>query len=220
MHRQFVVGIKSPHYPYRHPVPKATILPDPVHISDYPPLTEMGPGLYALVQLIRKATSMRASIPAVIPALLLCHMVHAMDIRGVSIGDTYNAAEVERKLTGSNPASFQPLTCSDDSCSGYINIGPGVVDALVSIEDGKVDNIQLRIAPRLFQSVLEGLKAKWGKPTSETDMPMQTGLGIRTKSHTALWKKNGQLLQAVEFYKTDTSLVILIKDKPQLKSSL
>jgi hypothetical protein len=142
-----------------------------------------------------------------------------LDIRGVSIGDTYNAADVERKLTGSKPASFRPLTCGDDSCSGYINIGPGVVDVLVSIEDGKVDNIQLRIAPRLFQSVLEGLKTKWGKPTSETAMPMQNGLGNRIKSHTALWKKNGQLLQAVEFYKTDTSLVGLIKDRGLITKS-
>lgn len=147
----------------------------------------------------------RAAVVGLFAALAV-QASHALDFKGITVGQRHSAEDVEQKLGVKCGDGFEGMVV----CNGPVTIAEATAAMnLVISKSGIVQRIYLVFSSDEFEPVRAALVHKFGRPASSRLEPVQNSLGAKFINELLQWNgKAGTVLTASKFAgKLDTSSV-------------
>jgi hypothetical protein len=142
----------------------------------------------------------------------------ALDLKGLKIGDTFDAAKV--KAAFEDPNSFCPNMgrhATTGGCVGMTVLGPTKMKYSVDAYNGKISTISLWFRPDYFDSLAPLFTAKFGAPTSDVALQMQNGYGAQYPDRMVTWEDGAVSLTLDKYLEADKGSISL-REKPPVRN--
>jgi hypothetical protein len=133
--------------------------------------------------------------------LVVVQSAHALDVRGIHLGNRWNSEKFERALSDPTIPTSQRVKCSeqgDPICVGATRFLAHDVRVKIEGGGGQVRKITITLPSGEFDSALVQLKHAFGEPTDEWSSP-PTATGPLLFHHRADWKQPNEELFALQF---------------------
>ena len=155
---------------------------------------------------------MKTLLSALIVSLSPIVGAHALDIRGIAVGDAWNVVTLTEALRGGSESTQHPF-CTESLCMGVIPFGPATAKVKVYGNFGKVREVLLEFKPEDFDEVIVALTQKYGPPKSVQQSAKSNDYGAKVDSTRVVWM-DGEVELSAERYSTLSSSGIVLRKPP------
>jgi hypothetical protein len=127
---------------------------------------------YSIITFIMRAMpALRLTL--MLPPMLMCQQVAALDVRGIHIGDRWDTDRLEQALSYLTVPSAQRVKCRDGEqvCAGTTRFLDADVRLIVEGTDDRVSKITLTLPAAQFESEVTAIKREYGQPVADWSAP-------------------------------------------------
>jgi len=142
--------------------------------------------------------------------MLVLQQAHALDVRGIRIGDHWDSARLEQALSYVAVPTTQRVRCRDNNgeeiCVGTTRYLDSYVRLIVEGRNGRVSKMTMTLSVSDFENELAALKREYGQPTSEWSS-VSAAAEHRLFDHRVDWRLATEELFALKFSTMATILL-------------
>jgi hypothetical protein len=163
---------------------------------------------------------------AVALALLMAAVTtEALDLKGVSPGQSWDAQAIQDKLnanaTGFIDTDEMRVKCDGSGCYGWAIYGNCPGNTIVGSKNGLVDTVSVEISINCYEKVASLMLQKYGPASKTLRQVKQNGFGARVNDVILIWDKGNQTLTYEKYEKIDQAFMLLAgPQKPEKNGTL